>query len=459
MFPRTFEWYEDPTDCITFNSERDRPRCKVGRRWRLEEATDPNGNWREVTPPVDIPKLDGAGVFHAEKEPAPEQPPFKQGDRVRSITGLVVTVEKCLKSSHFKTWIVCYDGDGAMDAADCTLIAAPAPESPPVEPAEAAAQADTETCKPPRRKTRDWSNSARFSVWFSDATDVLYFDFDDPNAVDADGCTWTLEKVLDKSWIGNEWIELVQSSAMNAERDALLTRAEAAEAEADRLMAIISDIDNELGAPGWPVLHSVRECKRYRDMWNSDLKEVARERDALRAQLAEARRERDAAEKKAAHSLANNLCPDHRDKQQGKPCLACEVETMARKLRDAEERERRLRECLEAVDTNCGNKHKHHLTLDGLTEESMSEEFLLENPGYLSDFAKWKAARDAALASTGSEGAATCTQDLQVETLIAELRRQKQEAWQRLDFATADRLAALVGDPLPSAHELAADRP
>lgn len=27
-------------------------------------------------------------------------------------------------------------------------------------------------------------------------------------------------------------------------------------------------------------------------------------------------------------TLANNLCPDHRDKQQGKPCLACEVERL-----------------------------------------------------------------------------------------------------------------------------------
>jgi len=31
-------------------------------------------------------------------------------------------------------------------------------------------------------------------------------------------------------------------------------------------------------------------------------------------------------------SLANNLCPDHRDKQSGKECLACENETLKRKL-------------------------------------------------------------------------------------------------------------------------------
>ena len=31
--------------------------------------------------------------------------------------------------------------------------------------------------------------------------------------------------------------------------------------------------------------------------------------------------------KKNATSLSNNLCPDHRDKQVGKPCLACTIET------------------------------------------------------------------------------------------------------------------------------------
>lgn len=34
-------------------------------------------------------------------------------------------------------------------------------------------------------------------------------------------------------------------------------------------------------------------------------------------------------QRKAATSLANNLCPDHRDKQEGKPCLACENERLA----------------------------------------------------------------------------------------------------------------------------------
>lgn len=36
-------------------------------------------------------------------------------------------------------------------------------------------------------------------------------------------------------------------------------------------------------------------------------------------------------EKQLQGSLANNLCPDHRDKQYGKPCLACTIETLERK--------------------------------------------------------------------------------------------------------------------------------
>ncbi len=36
---------------------------------------------------------------------------------------------------------------------------------------------------------------------------------------------------------------------------------------------------------------------------------------------------------KSETSLANNLCPDHRDKQKGKPCLACTIEELEGKLR------------------------------------------------------------------------------------------------------------------------------
>ena len=38
------------------------------------------------------------------------------------------------------------------------------------------------------------------------------------------------------------------------------------------------------------------------------------------------------AELKASGTLANNLCPDHRDKQTGRPCLACEIERLRTQL-------------------------------------------------------------------------------------------------------------------------------
>lgn len=51
-------------------------------------------------------------------------------------------------------------------------------------------------------------------------------------------------------------------------------------------------------------------------------------REALRLVLAD----RDRLRKKCDNSLANNLCPGHRDKQAGKPCLACEVERLREAL-------------------------------------------------------------------------------------------------------------------------------
>lgn len=49
--------------------------------------------------------------------------------------------------------------------------------------------------------------------------------------------------------------------------------------------------------------------------------------NALRQQLA-------VAELKNRGTLANNLCPDHRDKQGGKKCLACEIEHLNKQLAD-----------------------------------------------------------------------------------------------------------------------------
>lgn len=50
----------------------------------------------------------------------------------------------------------------------------------------------------------------------------------------------------------------------------------------------------------------------------------------LLAHIAQLTRENKVLEKKNAGTLANNLCPDHRDKQTGKPCLACTIEQLTR---------------------------------------------------------------------------------------------------------------------------------
>ena len=62
---------------------------------------------------------------------------------------------------------------------------------------------------------------------------------------------------------------------------------------------------------------------------------LRKEVDRLKAELVEAQKKLSIAEVKNRSSLANNLCPDHRDKQAGEPCLACTIETLKRKLAEA----------------------------------------------------------------------------------------------------------------------------
>ena len=45
---------------------------------------------------------------------------------------------------------------------------------------------------------------------------------------------------------------------------------------------------------------------------------------------------------KTSNSLANNLCPDHRDKQAGKPCLACEIDRLKKRVGELEAENQRL---------------------------------------------------------------------------------------------------------------------
>ena len=49
---------------------------------------------------------------------------------------------------------------------------------------------------------------------------------------------------------------------------------------------------------------------------------------ALDAKIKELEKKNRILEIKNSGTLANNLCPDHRDKQQGKLCLACRIEQL-----------------------------------------------------------------------------------------------------------------------------------
>lgn len=53
-------------------------------------------------------------------------------------------------------------------------------------------------------------------------------------------------------------------------------------------------------------------------------------------------------------TLANNLCPDHRDKQTGKPCLACTIETLTRKKDRAEAELAAMRKLVSDVYNDLG---------------------------------------------------------------------------------------------------------
>jgi hypothetical protein len=68
---------------------------------------------------------------------------------------------------------------------------------------------------------------------------------------------------------------------------------------------------------------------------------------------------------KAAGTLANNLCPDHRDKQVGKPCLACEIE----KLEKAALRLRALEQAMDSEVFLTGALDRVHTKADELLRE------------------------------------------------------------------------------------------
>jgi hypothetical protein len=61
--------------------------------------------------------------------------------------------------------------------------------------------------------------------------------------------------------------------------------------------------------------------------------EAVNNHEKLMARVEKLEKENRVLQIKAAGTLANNLCPEHRDKQTGKPCLACRVEKLEAALK------------------------------------------------------------------------------------------------------------------------------
>jgi len=75
---------------------------------------------------------------------------------------------------------------------------------------------------------------------------------------------------------------------------------------------------------------------------------------------------------KTSNSLANNLCPDHRDKQAGKPCLACEIDRLAARVGELEVERDELDHiavtiCKQKNELEAENRRLRSL-VDGVTE-------------------------------------------------------------------------------------------
>jgi hypothetical protein len=148
------------------------------------------------------------------------------------------------------------------------------------------------------------------------------------------------------------------------------------------------------------------------------------ERDRLREEVERLTKALRIAELKASGSLANNLCPDHRDKQTGKPCLACEIERLQGLLGMVSESRQRLLD--KALDYD-----RMRAALKALTDAVASTRVP-------------QTIEDAALQVTVTIGPAlTFAQDALVETFDA---RDPLDAWSDMDSAPKDgaRILALV---------------
>lgn len=72
-------------------------------------------------------------------------------------------------------------------------------------------------------------------------------------------------------------------------------------------------------------------------LWEFAIQECGHRPESSEPPLAAVRREVERLRKQVQNSLANNLCSDHRDKQKGKPCLACEIDRLEMQVEHLED--------------------------------------------------------------------------------------------------------------------------
>jgi len=88
----------------------------------------------------------------------------------------------------------------------------------------------------------------------------------------------------------------------------------------DQIRSLLAALDDaEQNAAAWELTAAGRQ---------GDVERLAEDSEQLRAEIERLTRENKILVARCEGTLANNLCPDHRDKQGGKSCLACKVERL-----------------------------------------------------------------------------------------------------------------------------------
>lgn len=95
--------------------------------------------------------------------------------------------------------------------------------------------------------------------------------------------------------------------------------------------------DDKLGNSWWHVGTNLFDAIQTREMIEYILGDSLAEIAALHARCEEQEKVIAILELKNKGTLANNLCPDCRDKQVGKPCLACTIQSQEKVIESARE--------------------------------------------------------------------------------------------------------------------------